>query len=265
MSEVKPVAAATATVNLALSLGADTLCASITMPTAPLPLDALRPVFRSLAEAVIARAVDADAKAGHSVSCRPGCGACCHQLVPLTEAEARQIAALVDALPAPRRAEVLARFAAARAQLEGTQVLELMLHPERFSEADFLASGLPEAYFRLGIACPFLLADQNCSIHPERPMACREYLVSSPAANCAVPWDKPIRRVPLAAKVSTAVTLLGVAPGQRFARWVPLLLALDWTAEHAHDDLPPRPGPEWLGEFVGRMTGTTVAVTPPSA
>ncbi len=41
-------------------------------------------------------------------------------------------------------------------------------------------------YFHLGIACPFL-EDESCSIHADRPISCREYLVTSPAVNCADP------------------------------------------------------------------------------
>jgi hypothetical protein len=33
-------------------------------------------------------------------------------------------------------------------------------------------------YFLQGVACPFLEAE-SCGIHPDRPLACREYLVTS--------------------------------------------------------------------------------------
>ena len=39
---------------------------------------------------------------GVRVSCRAGCGACCRQLVPIAEAEARRIRDLVEAMPEPR-------------------------------------------------------------------------------------------------------------------------------------------------------------------
>jgi Fe-S-cluster containining protein len=37
--------------------------------------------------------------------------------------------------------------------------------------------------------CPFL-EDESCSIHPDRPLVCREYLVTSPAELCAGPRRK---------------------------------------------------------------------------
>lgn len=40
------------------------------------------------------------------------------------------------------------------------------------------------AYFGLDLPCP-LLADGVCSIRDDRPLACREYLVTSDPAHCA--------------------------------------------------------------------------------
>lgn len=248
------------TVKLELPLGAEVLRADIAMPAAPMPVDALQPVFVAIAEAVIAKGIAAEAAAGREVSCRAGCGACCRQLVPTTEPEARQLAALVGALPEPRRSAVRERFAQALQQLDGSRVLELMRHPERFSEAEFLASELPKAYFELGVTCPFL-ENESCSIHPERPIACREYLVTTPPERCSKPWQEGISRVPLPGHVSTAVTKIGVRPPRRFARWVPLVLALEWAARDTQDEMPPRPAPEWLQEFVQQLTGTPPPAT----
>ena len=154
-------------VKLELALGDETLRADITLPAEPVPRADLQPVFRALAEAVIEHAVRVDARAGHAVSCRAGCGACCRQLVPLTEIEARQLAALVAAMPEPKRTEVSARFEAALGRLSMTPLNDMLRQPESFSDAELLASGLADAYFRLGIACPFLEAE-SCSIHAER-------------------------------------------------------------------------------------------------
>lgn len=237
--------------------------AEITVPKRPVPLGDMIPVCRALAEAIVERSVARDAAEGLTVSCRKGCGACCRQLVPLTEPEARQIRDLVDAMPEPRRSEIRERFAQARRRLEESgEVGEKLLHPERFADDELRARDLGLAYFRLGIACPFL-EDESCSIHPDRPIACREYLVTSPARFCADPSADTVRVVQLPAKVSTAVTLIGVAEdgSRRFTRWVPLSLALDWADSHP-DDLPPRPGPEWLRELIARLTGKEVPPPP---
>src|SRR4051794_39013987 len=98
----------TATVNLSLS--GTPVEAKITVPTARFPLPMLLPTFRSLAETIIEQAVEGAKSEGLTISCRSGCGACCRQLVPISEVEARLIHDLVADFPEPRRSVVLARF-----------------------------------------------------------------------------------------------------------------------------------------------------------
>jgi Fe-S-cluster containining protein len=170
--------------------------------------------------------------------------------VPISEIEARQLRDLVADLPEPRRSQVLARFHEARARLEHAGLLERLEHPERFADEQLRSLGLE--YFRLAIACPFL-EDESCSIHPDRPLACREYLVTSPAEHCAHPEENKVRGVPLPLEVSRAVCRMDVSPQARFARWTPLILALAWAEEHP-DEPPLRPGPELVGEFWRHLT-----------
>jgi Fe-S-cluster containining protein len=212
------------------------------------------PVFRSIAEVVIDQGVKKAEAAGEKVSCKKGCGACCRQLVPISEMEARQIRDLVDELPEARRSEVRARFADARRRLQEAGLLDKLEHPERFQDGELRPLGLQ--YFAQGIACPFL-AEESCSIHPERPIACREYLVTSPAEECARPNPESVRCVPLAGKVSNAVIRLAGQRSERFIPWVPLILAPDWAEAHPEEP-PPRPGPEFVRAVFENLTGGKV-------
>jgi Fe-S-cluster containining protein len=178
--------------------------------------------------------------------------------VPISEPEARRIRDLVEALPEPRRSTVRARFAEAHQRLEQAGLLETLRHPDQWATDRFNPVGL--AYFGQHIACPFL-EDESCSIHPDRPMACREYLVTSPAANCAHPSAETIDRVKMPKSVWSAVARLDpVAPSDRFIRWVPLILALEWVKSHPEEP-PRRPAPELVCAFLEQLTGT--AVEPP--
>src|SRR5439155_26393738 len=175
----------------------------IPVPTEPTAPRELLPVFRALADTIVEIAVRAVERRGQTVSCRAGCGACCRQLVPIAPLEARLLAELVESLPEPRRSAIEARFAAARERLAEAGLLDKIEHPERYPDADLHALGLE--YFALGIACPFL-EDESCSIYEERPIACREYLVTSPAERCARPSAGAIDIVPLAGKASIAMS-----------------------------------------------------------
>jgi hypothetical protein len=50
-------------------------------------------------------------------------------------------------------------------------------------------------------------------------------------------------------------------PGERFIRWVPLILAPEWADAHP-DQTPPRPGPELLKELFEHLTGKEVPAPP---
>src|ERR1700722_11239773 len=81
----------------------------VPVPTAPVRPADLMPQFRAMGEALVSfsvRAVEADSQ---SISCTKGCGACCRQLVPVTEVEARLLGQLVESMPEPRRSTVRER------------------------------------------------------------------------------------------------------------------------------------------------------------
>jgi Fe-S-cluster containining protein len=190
------------------------------------------------------------------ISCKKGCGACCRQLVPISPVEARHIARLVEHLPKPRQDEIRRRFAEARQKLQAAGLWQRL--DERQSWPETQVSDIGLEYFRQRIACPFL-EDESCSIHPERPLACREYLVTSPAENCANPTPQSIQWLPLAAKVWVSAARCEPAPDrdQRYLNWVPLIQSLDYTASHPE---PPaeRTGPELVRQVLENMTASTL-------
>lgn len=225
---------------------------TMTVPAGPMRLGELLPLAHSFADAVVDSAVKEVEAHGEKISCKAGCGACCRQLVPIAEAEARRLGALVESLPEPRQETVRARFAAARDRLEKAGLLERLRHPDGWSDGEGRSIG--QAYFREGIPCPFL-EEESCSIYGDRPIGCREYLVTSPADNCARPTAETVARVKLPLKVWTAIARFDeVPPRSHFIRWVPLILAPAWAEAHP-DEPASRPGPEMLREFFDHLTG----------
>jgi Fe-S-cluster containining protein len=242
----------TATVDVELTIGNRRLNTKVTVPAGPTQLIDLLPIVDRVADAIVDSAVDEAAQQGRTVSCKKGCGACCRQLVPISEVEARRIRDLLAGFDEPRRSHVLARFADARQRLQESGMLDKLLARSEWNEDVFLDVGT--AYFHQGIACPFL-EDESCSIHLDRPVTCREYLVTSPAANCACPRKDNIELVQLPVKVWTALARFDEGdPNSKYCRWVPLVLAPEWADEHPNT-LPSRPGPELLREFFERLAG----------
>jgi Fe-S-cluster containining protein len=238
--------------QVTLSIAGRPLAIELNVPDAPVRLGALLPVFQSMADAVIGRVVEGVEESGRAISCRAGCGACCRQLVPIAEVEARQIRDLVERMPEPRRAAVRGRFAAARSQLEAAGMLDLLLTPERFPAEKGNSFG--QDYFQQRIACPFL-EDESCSIHPDRPIACREYLVTSPAAHCSEPAPETVEKVKLPRALWSCLLTPPLDPSATRIPWVPLVVAPEWA--EAHPEEPPvRPATQWVGEAIGRLAGT---------
>ncbi len=104
---------------------------------------------------------------------------------------------------------------------------------------------LAAEYFRLRIPCPFL-EDERCGIHPVRPLACREYLVTSPPAACA--GVGRVDRVAVPGRLSQRME----QDESGRANWIPLVLAPQWVEVNSGDKemIEPRTGPELLSELL---------------
>ncbi|HJZ55716.1 MAG TPA: YkgJ family cysteine cluster protein [Gemmataceae bacterium] len=194
-------------------------------------VDELLPLLYALDNAVIGAAVKKIEAEGKAVSCCKGCSACCRaQPVPVTPAEAFALARLVDALPEPRRTEVRERFADRVAKLKDAGLFDLFLRLVPVTDKQ-QARDAATAYFRLGLVCPFL-KDDACSIHPDRPFVCRQYLVTSPAELCADPLANPVAVVPIPFGPAGALLRAAEPVAGRPQLTVPLVLALEYAARH---------------------------------
>ena len=69
-----------------------------TAQDAPVPSTQLR-VDEPPVGTVVGVAVEDAVAEGETISCKKGCGACCRQLVPISQVEARRIRDLVEAMP----------------------------------------------------------------------------------------------------------------------------------------------------------------------
>lgn len=100
-------------------------------------------------------------------------------------------------------------------------------------------------YFAAGVACPFL-EDEACSIHADRPLVCREYLVTSPPDLCAA-LSPGIEQVTLEARPSLALLNADLRDG-----WLPLVLSLVQDA-HAPPSPRDRPPADILKDVIGGL------------
>jgi Fe-S-cluster containining protein len=248
--------------ELTLDCDAWKLQCSVTVPTGPSTLDDLLPLARILSDSVVAATVNAVENTGAAISCKAGCGACCRNLVAISEVEARRIATVIDQMPEPRQSVVRERYEDARRRLEQSGILSRLQDRDRLTDDEYLV--LCTEYFHLQIACP-LLEDESCSIYNERPITCREYLVVSPPEHCSHPTAETVQRVNIPLPVFNAVARWQMPPGEHLLeRWVPLVIAPEWAATHP-DDIPPKPGVELLRELLNLLTQKPTAEPAPIA
>ncbi len=219
---------------------------AIGVPTSFVPITAILPLMRGLGEEVQKLELTRVHEAGHTLSCHKGCAACCRMLVPISAPEAFALASRMDRLEQPERERLLSKLDLAQQQLARAGVLQqlsaLAESPDPIS--DEAIEPLNRAYYALRMPCPFL-ENEVCSIYDDRPAACRELAVTSPATDCQDMTRQTIRPVPVAVRISTALSLLwadltGTAP-----RLIPLPLAVDWAKRHQ-------------GEQAGRWAGTEI-------
>jgi Fe-S-cluster containining protein len=253
-----PADGATATADIALRVGDNQLKMKVTAPVGDVGLKALLPVMQQLSSHIVQIGEENVAEQGKTISCQKGCGACCRQIVPIAPVETHGIRDLVASMPEERRTEILSRFAAAKEKMIAAGMWQKMDDRANWPEADVIQVGLD--YFALGVACPFL-EEESCSIHLDRPMACREYLVTSPAVNCSNPSASSIEWVPIAGKVWPIASYVEQPnPTGRYLPWVPLIQALDFA--ETHEEGPVRPGTEWVRDVFTRLARAPVSSAP---
>ncbi len=200
------------------------------LPAGPMGLAGLVPFAQVVTNTLVEKAVEREEAEGRSISCKAGCGACCRQLVPLSIPEAFALADVVLDMEEARRDQIFAKFDELESAVKKHglwRALQDVVEGKAVNDKD-----LGFQYLAKGLACPFL-EQESCSIHPDRPTACRDFLVTTPAAHCATLGLLPLRKVPtpvLLSEVLSRVTarLLGRAPIV-----VPMTLVMNWVDAHA--------------------------------
>lgn len=237
------------TVKFALKLQEANFEVSAQLPLGPVRPAVLLPILQGLSNSISDLVTRRVGQLGEHISCREGCGACCRQPVPITPVEARMISEWLDEQPEERRTVLLERFRNAARQLEESGLAE-ELRQSSAAPGRTSTHALGLKYFALGIPCPFL-ENECCTIHPIRPLVCREYVVVSPAEHCAHPASKEIINVKPPVLLSQILDKWDVN-GERQPHKLILLTLLDeWAAQHPpEEDCARRTAPELLQEFL---------------
>ena len=224
--------------------------AEVAINDAPARLaDLVAPVYE-LVNGVVALAVGRAQQEGRKLSCRAGCGVCCRQLVPLAPAEAFFIVDRLLAMPAADRRPILKRFQTIENNLTETRLITRISALGDTDDNNQVAL----EYFAQAHSCPFLECG-SCSIHPWRPIACREYNVTSSPELCADPFRNSIDIVRLHRRMSEGLArfcahIAGLPMGL-----VPMPLLFDYFETHREIAVRTWPGIELFRQVMEFVLG----------
>ncbi|HNY39548.1 MAG TPA: YkgJ family cysteine cluster protein [Bryobacteraceae bacterium] len=240
----------TGTAAFTLRLGKNEYKCDIKLPTGPVRVVELLPVMNAVAGLVVDNAVDEAVDEGRTVTCKAGCGACCRQPVPISVHEAEALLKLVAGMEWERRTKVEGRFAEAMRRMEESGLIEAMRGIGQLTD-EVERRDLALKYFTLGVACPFL-EEESCSIYEHRPMRCREYLVTSPAENCAKPTPESVKMVVLKGAPAQALYRLGSGEAEVAPEFIVMTLLPDWKGRAGEATVP---APQILQTFLISLGG----------
>jgi Fe-S-cluster containining protein len=236
----------TSTATLRLTIGDLKIAQPVSVPAASVPAAEVIPALQGLVNAVVVAAEKSAVGMGKTVSCRKGCGACCRQLVPISRTEGERLLREIKQMPPNRQQRLRERFAEAEKLIKDSNLYSSL--PDAGDELNAMSEReLSVAYFAIGLACPFL-EEESCSIHPVRPLVCREYLVTSPAELCAGSRQEGVTPVAVP-KISMAARKLQDDADD----WFPLAMLMAWARTRPRNT-PKRPGMEWIQRFVQRLS-----------
>jgi len=241
--------------NIRLSLGGEPFELQMTVPAREVKPQRMLPIFQQMTSSFVGMTEQAIENVGEKISCHAGCGACCRQAVPLAEIEAYKIAETVENLPEPRRSQIKMRFEKAWRHFSEIGWLKRLDNCVNVSSED--REKVILEYFHEQIACPFL-ENESCSIHEVRPLACREYLVTSPFENCSNPSAENVRMVKLPIKPSETVRKITNSENlNRVVNFLPLVFALEWVKIYP-DNFPEKTGQQWMADFFTNLTKSDI-------
>ena len=234
-------------VKLKLEIAGDPLDLETRVPETRTSAVELIPAFQAFTNQVVTHSIRQAEKSGKSISCKAGCGACCKQPVPVTLLEVEYLNRVVKKMPAQKQQQIRAIFVdhlkavQEAGLLDKLQVIASLKSEERHQ--------LAVDYFNLDLECPFL-ENQSCGIYKDRPLECREFLVTSDPRYCAELDPQGIEHIDKQMHMASALRKLSIDSVNTDSRgWVLMIFALD-LARSGRLRFKKKPSKEWIMTYL---------------
>lgn len=223
--------------EIAINTPAGRLSTAVDVPTAFVPVTAIVPLLRRLGEEAQVLEEEQLASEGKTRSCTKGCAACCQMLVPLSPPEAYALMDSVRSWPVEKRDRLATKLAQVKSVLLSNGLWHRLVELGESSQTpdDNALESINQEFYALRISCPFL-EENMCSIYDERPAACRELLVTSPADLCRNMENRDITPIPAPVRMSPILGLLWGELTDTPPRLIPLPIVLEWVERHGREN-----------------------------
>lgn len=240
--------------EISLTTPAGRLTTAVDVPTAFVPVTAIVPLMRRLGEEAQALEEAQASEQGKTRSCKRGCAACCRMLVPVSAPEAFALMDFIRSLPPENLERIATRLEQTKSLLISHGLWHRLLELGESAQApdDTALEPINQDYYALRVACPFL-EDEVCSIYEERPAACRELLVTSPADRCQDLVKNPVEQIPVSVRIGPVLGLLWGELTKTPVRLIPLPIVFDWAERHQRERHETWPGPQLLDAALDKM------------
>ncbi len=165
-----------------------------------------------------------------SVPCRKGCLACCGYLIPLSVPEVFRLREELFAMPPDKSSRILksCTIAAKRILDKSCEDLDANeLTKDNFAQTDQIS----EWYSGLKLFCPFL-SDGLCTLYEQRPLACREHIVTGSNFSCQLDHRVEPDVVPMPISVLEAIGQLTAELENLDIEAVMLPLVFSWAQDN---------------------------------
>ncbi len=219
------------TLSLELDVLGEPVCFQISVARGSARLSDIAPLAQALSTKLALATLRGLRASGKCVPCRKGCSACCSYLVPLSVPEAFRLSEELSAMPADKSRTLLqSSLDTARTILE-QRPREFDMNGLAPADSGIRSNRLGTWYGGLKLRCPFL-SDGLCVIYENRPMACREHVVTGSAALCDVEGTNQPQVVKMPVSILECLGQLTAELEQSDVEAVMLPLALPWAREN---------------------------------
>ena len=215
-------------------------------------LSDLVPIAHKVCNRINDLATQDQAKSGKHISCKKGCASCCSYMVPLSSAEAFYLQKHILSLPHEKRRPILHSFLLAARKIAANK--RPPTDTTGMDEKESLRA-ISQWYQSMRIKCPFI-ENNACSHYQVRPLACREFMVTSQPKACSPFAEEPTEVVHL--PVSTAEVLMHISNRleKKVDEAVLLPLAMVWCNANAERGEKKYPVENLAREFINAISTT---------